>query len=306
MASGVLVIGSSNTDLVCRSPRIPAPGETITGRSFAQFAGGKGANQAVAAARAGADVAFVGACGDDDFGVARRSDLVAEGIGVDRMRVIPGASSGIALIVVDDRGENQIVYVPGANNLVSVEDVASALHDLDYGVVSLTFEIPFATVAHAALHHRDGALVVLNAAPYDDRVIDLLSEVDVLVCNELEAAAVLGRAVVDQSAELDAVALVERGPRSVVLTLGRSGAVAADRSGAWRTPAPAVDAVDTTGAGDAFCGALSAWLATDRPLSEAVRAGVAAGSLAVTRHGAQSSSPTREAVSAMLQRMSGG
>ncbi|MEX1159192.1 MAG: ribokinase [Thermomicrobiales bacterium] len=306
MAARVLVIGSSNTDLVCRSPRIPAPGETITGRSFAMFAGGKGANQAVAAARAGAEVAFVGACGEDEFGIARRADLVAEGISVDRMRVVPGVSSGVALIVVDDRGENQIVYVPGANGQIDVEDAAAALADLDYQVVSMTFEIPFAIVAHAVRHRRDGALVVLNAAPYDDRLIDLLPDIDVLVCNEIEAAAVLGRAVVDATAVQDAVALRERGPKSVVLTLGGAGAVAADRSGAWRTPAPAVDVIDTTGAGDAFCGALSAWLADGRPLREAVRAGVAAGSLAVTREGAQPSSPMHDAISAMLQQISGG
>lgn len=303
--AGVLVIGSSNTDLVSRSTRIPSPGETIIGRSFATYPGGKGANQAVAAARAGAEVTFVGARGDDDFGAARQADLQAEGIDVHLMRIAPGLSSGVALIVVDDSGENQIVYVPGANGDVSVDDAAAALREVEYRVLSLTFEVPFETVAHAVRRHRNDSIVVLNAAPYDERLDELLTGLDVLVCNEVEASALLGRPVSNESALDDAVAILERGPRSVGLTLGAFGAVACDSSGAWHVVPPSVEPVDTTGAGDAFCGALCAWLASGSPFREAVQAGVAAGSLAVTRAGAQPSLPRRNEIVTTLESMCG-
>jgi ribokinase len=295
----VLVIGSSNTDLVCRAPRIPAPGETITGRSFATFAGGKGANQAVAAARAGASVSFVGARGDDDFGVSRLNDLLVEKIDASRLRVVDGASSGVALIVVDDAGENQIVYVPGANADITVEDAADALEDVDFRVLSLTFEVPFETAAYSLRHDRGDAIAVLNAAPFDERLADLLPYIDVLICNEVEASGLLGRPVTNESALADVAALVDSGTRSVVLTLGAYGAVAADASGRWHSPAPVVQPVDTTGAGDAFCGALCAWLALGAPLREAVKSGVKAGALAVTREGAQASLPARSEILAM-------
>lgn len=296
----VLVIGSSNTDLVCRTPRIPAPGETIAGRSFATVAGGKGANQAVAAARSGASVTFVGARGNDDFGAARAADLQSDGIDVDRFRVVDNVTSGVALIVVDDWGENQIVYVPGANAYIGVDDAAEALSAVAHRVLSLTFEIPFETVSHAVRNRRTGSLVVLNAAPYDDRLDTLLTDLDVLVCNESEAAALLGHQITRETALVAAVSLHERGPRAVVLSLGADGAVAADPDGVWHIPAPSVETVDTTGAGDALCGALSAWLASGESLREAVRAGVAAGSLAVTRDGAQPSLPFREEIERVL------
>lgn len=302
----VLVIGSSNTDLVCRSPRIPAPGETITGRSFATFAGGKGANQAVAAARAGASTEFVGARGDDDFGDARLADLVAEGISVDRMRVIAGASSGVALIVVDDGGENQIVYVPGANGHVSPDDAEAALRDVSFNVLSLTFEIPYETVTHALRYDRGTSIAVLNVAPFDDRVDTLLEHVDVLICNEGEASAIVGYAVSDDRVADAASEILRRGTSAVVMTLGAAGAVAADSSGVWRVSAPSVEPVDTTGAGDAFCGAVCAWLAAGLTLREAVEAGVAAGTLAVTREGAQPSLPRRDAILDTIARMTSG
>jgi len=302
----VLAIGSSNTDLVCRSPRVPAPGETITGRSFATFPGGKGANQAVAAARAGADVIFVGARGDDAFGEAREADLRTDGIDVDRFRVIRGASSGVALIVVDDAGENQIVYVPGANAAIGADDASSGSTDVDHNVVSLTFEAPFDAVTAAVKHRRPDATIVLNAAPFDERVTTLLPDLDVLICNEVEAAALLGRAVSDATALADAEAIVALGARAVVLTLGAYGAVAADATGSWHQPASRVEPVDTTGAGDSFCGALCAWLADGRSLREAVAAGVAAGSIAVTRDGAQPSIPHRDEIMAAISDLDRG
>jgi ribokinase len=301
----VLVIGSSNTDLVCRSPRIPAPGETITGRSFTTFAGGKGANQAVAAARAGADVCFVGACGDDQFGVARLADLKAERIDIGRVRVTPGVSSGVALIVVDDSGENQIVYVPGANATIDVDAAREARTEVTHDVLSLTFETPYKAVEVAVRERRPGTVVVLNAAPYDERLAALLRDLDVLICNEIEASALLGRPVTNEGAIADAAEIVERGVLAVALTLGAHGAVVADASGAWHVAATTVEVVDTTGAGDAFCGAMCAWLADGHSLRDAVQAGVAAGSLAVTKAGAQPSLPKRVEILAALNRASG-
>ncbi|HEX5163791.1 MAG TPA: ribokinase [Thermomicrobiales bacterium] len=299
--AGVLVIGSSNTDLVCRTTSLPRPGETVAGRSFATFPGGKGANQAVAAARAGAAVTFVGAHGDDEFGAARLADLVADGINVSRFKLIEGIASGVAAIVVDERGENQIVYVPGANAEISIADAAAALSEVEHRVISLTFEAPFDVVVHAVQHHPSNSLVVLNAAPFDERVGDLLPDVDVLICNEGEASAILGRPVTTATAIDDAIALRSRGAGAAVITLGADGAVAADPGGSWLTPSPKVSAVDTTGAGDAFCGVLSAWLAAGESLRAAVSAGVAAGALAVTRDGAQPSLPVRDEIVAMLE-----
>ena len=303
--AGVLVIGSSNTDLVCRAPRIPVPGETIAGHSFQTFAGGKGANQAVASARAGASVVFIGARGDDAFGVARQADLAAEGIDITNFRVVAGATSGVAAIVVDDRGENQIVYVPGTNARIDPDDAAGPLAEADYRVISLTFEIPFETVSFAVRQRRAGTLAVLNAAPFDARLAELLADLDVLICNESEASALVDGVVNRATAVEVARDIVKQGLRAVVLTLGADGAVAADERGAWRTDAPNVNVVDTTGAGDAFCGALCAWLASGHDLRDAVRAGVAAGSLAVTREGAQSSLPNEAAILQLLATMNG-
>lgn len=296
----VLVIGSSNTDLVCRARRIPAPGETIIGHSFSVSAGGKGANQAVAAARAGASVTFAGARGDDDFGAARVSDLRSDGIDVERLRIVAGVSSGVASIVVDDRGENQIVYVAGANARVSRQDADAALSAVDHHVLSLTLEIPFETVSYAVRHQRPNSIVVLNAAPYDSRLETLVRDVDILVCNEIEATALLGRLVTPSAALEAVVALRERGARAAVITLGAAGAVVAGDAGLWHIAAPRTEPVDTTGAGDAFCGALCAWLAAGEPLRASARAGVAAGSLAVTRTGAQPALPFRHEIESVL------
>jgi ribokinase len=298
--AGVLVIGSSNTDYVCRAPRIPAPGETIAGRSFQTFAGGKGANQAVAAARAGAQVIFVGAHGDDRIGIDRRADLIAEGIDISHFRALPGVTSGVASIIVADSGQNQIVYVPGANAQIRAADAIPALAASDYDVLSMTFEAPFDTVEFALRNRREGSLAVLNAAPFDSRLPGLLPLIDVLICNEVEASAIAWRQVDPDSAEEVAVELTMRGLRAVVITLGEHGAVTAGGGDAWWTSAPSVEVVDTTGAGDAFCGACCAWLAEGHSLRQAVRAGVAAGSLSVTEAGAQPSLPNRDEIQRQL------
>lgn len=296
----VTVVGSSNTDLVCRADRLPSPGETVAGLSFAVFAGGKGANQAVAAARAGAAVSFVGAVGGDDFGRARLADLQADGIDVAGVLRADREASGVASIVVDARGENQIVVVPGANARVSPAHVHASLDGVASDVIGLVLEIPMETVEAALRAIHTTAVTVLNAAPYDPRIVDLLPLVDVLICNETEASLLLGRAVSVASAEGAVRDLLVLGPRSAVITLGADGAVATDGETAAHVMTPRIDVVDTTGSGDAFCGAFMAWLAAGESIWEAVRAGVAAGTVTATFHGAQSSLPRRPEIVTMM------
>lgn len=295
----VLVIGSVNTDLVCRAPALPRAGETLRGVSFHTYAGGKGANQAVAAARAGATVSFIGAVGRDVFGAERRADLVAEGIDVTRLRTVD-APSGTALIVVADDGENQIVIVPGANDLITPVDALAALREQPCDVLSLTLEIPLETARAALMSRPSGVRAVLNVAPFDAAARELLAHVDVLVCNELEVTALLGSDVAAELACAQVETLRALGPAAVVLTLGARGAVAATSDGAWIVPSLPVDVVDTTGAGDAVCGVLAAWLADGRAVRESVRAAIVAGALATTRAGAQPSLPRRADIVAYL------
>lgn len=299
----VLVIGSSNTDLVCRTTRIPRVGETVRGSSFATFPGGKGANVAVAAARSGGSVSFVGAVGNDAFGQQRLDELRAEGIDIRHVRVVEGIASGVALITVDDAGGNCIVIVPGANDAVRPDDARTAIAERRHGVMSINLEIPFESVETAVAANLGRTPTVLNAAPFDPRVSDILNAVDVLIVNEIEAGEVLGHEVTIESAARDARHIAASGPRAVAITLGAAGAVLATETHVVRIPAPHVPVVDTTGAGDAFCGALSAWLAGGATLVEAARAGVAAGSLAVGTAGAQPSLPHRAAIVALLERM---
>jgi ribokinase len=299
----VLVVGSSNTDLVARTPRLPSPGETVAGSSFAPFAGGKGANQAVAAARAGAAVSFAGAIGDDVFGLERRSDLERDGIDTQFLRVISGVASGVALIVVDHTGENVIVMVPGANALVDAETSVAVAASVPHDVLSLVLEIPFETIEALVLRKRVGSRVVLNAAPFDARIASLLPNIDVLMCNETEASHLLGWPVNHQNAERAAEELLRVGCGVAAITLGSAGVAVASSDGTFSIPSVIVPAIDTTGAGDAFCGAVAAWLADGESMESAMRAGVAAGACAVTVEGAQPSLPDRAAILAMMQRI---
>jgi ribokinase len=297
----VLVVGSSNTDLVGRAPRLPVAGETLRGSSFATYPGGKGANQAVAAARAGASVRFVGAIGSDDFGTQRRAELAAEGIDVTGVRVVAGAASGVALIIVAESGDNQIILVPGANDTVTPEIARDAVAAGRFDVLSLTLEIPLESVAAAVAGNEGRGLVVLNCAPFDARVLALLPDVHLLVGNEIEAGQLLGREVRPEDARDAVLALLELGSCASVITLGQHGAVLADETGVVTVAAPQVPVRDTTGAGDAFCGAVAAWLAAGGSLRESVAAGVVAGAIAVTRDGAQPSLPYRQEIEALLQ-----
>ncbi|HEX5503534.1 MAG TPA: ribokinase [Thermomicrobiales bacterium] len=302
--SAVYVVGSVNTDLVVGVGALPRPGETVAGGRFAIVGGGKGANAAVAAARLGARVALVACLGDDDFGRARRADLAAEGIDLGGVRVAGATTSGVALIAVEASGENTVIYVPGANALLTPAAVAGLA--LAAGDVLLTqLETPPATVAAALRRARErGATALLNAAPYTPEAAGLIALADVLVLNEVEAADALGAAhVAPGEARAAVAALLGRGPRAVALTLGAHGAVAGLGGDIRHLPAPAVAVVDTTAAGDAFVGALAAGLAAGADFFAAATTAVAAGSLAVTRPGAQPSLPRRPEVDALLARM---
>jgi ribokinase len=277
----IALVGSINLDIVVGVDRHPAPGETVLGDDRQELPGGKGANQAVAAARLGAEVAFVGRVGDDDAGRRLRDGLAAEGVDVTHVRVDADAPTGVALIAVDRAGENTIVVSSGANARVSAADVEAARDVLANAAVTLVqHEVPEEAVAAAIA--AAGGTVVLNPAP----ARPIVAPVDVLVPNRGELEALAGRAG-------DPVALARSldPARAVVVTLGNEGAAVIEGSRVERIPAPRVDAVDTTGAGDAFCGALAQALDAGADLVEAARWAVRAAAASVTRPGAQGGLP---------------
>lgn len=298
--AGVVVVGSANIDQVFRVVRIPSPGETVLSTGLTTARGGKGQNQAVAAARAGAVTSFVGAVGADDFGRGIRSGLDSDGVATSQLREVD-APTGTALIAVDDRGENTIIVEAGANGLLSdlTESDAAAIRAAD--VLVLQLEIPLPTVLQAAdLAHSAGTTVVLNAAPIRDLPDELLDLVDVLVVNEHEAAH-LAAARSEADDDVARAAALTRLVPAIVVTLGGDGA-ALYRAGepAVTFGAPAVTVVDTTGAGDTFCGALATLLSEGADLAGACRFAVVAGSLSVERAGAVPSIPARAQIDARL------
>ncbi|GAB3932628.1 ribokinase [Micromonospora vulcania] len=303
MSARVAVVGSSNLDLVVTAPQLPRPGETVLGENFRTVPGGKGANQAVAAARAGAACDFVGAVGDDEFGTRLRASLVEAGVDVRGLRTIPGPS-GVALIAVDRDAENFIVVAPGANGALTQLDADDRATIAAADVLLLQLEVPLEVVIQAADWARaEGTTVVLNAAPAAVLPPVLLDLVDVLVVNEHEAAVVAGIRSDDPPVLLDA--LLELVPR-VVLTQGARGAAYADRSGLRLTvPAPRIDAVDTTASGDAFTGALAVgWVerggaTTEDTVTASLRWACAAGAACAQRAGASTALPERPAIDAL-------
>ncbi len=303
MTPHITVVGSLNMDLVVRAPRIPRPGETIIGGDFRQVPGGKGANQAVAAARLGARVSMVGRVGRDAFSQTLLENLASDGIDHTFVTQDPEAATGVALIVVEDAGQNSIVVASGANVRLSPDDVDAAEAAVGRAdVLLLQLESPLETVSRAAeMAHAHRVPVILNPAPARPLPASLLSLVDVLVPNESETALLSDLPVADRAqAEAAAAALLELGVGTVILTLGERGALLARADGARHVPAFEVAPVDTTAAGDAFVGGLAVALAEGRALAEAVRWGNAAGALATTRAGAQPSLPTRRAVAELL------
>ena len=299
----VLVVGSLNMDLRIRTPRLPAPGETLTGSGFDTDGGGKGANQAVAAARQGARVAMLGAVGQDAHGAALLAALQADGIDTHAVEHIAGTPSGTAAILLMPDGENSIVVIPGANHALTPERVRAQADRLRQArVVVAQLECPLDAVAEAlAIAREAGAVTVLNAAPVQPLGDALLGQLDWLVVNEIEAAALAGMPV-PGPAEARAVAeqLRRCGPRQVLVTLGAEGLVLAGPEGTLALPAPRVQAVDTTGAGDTVVGALAAALSAGRPLREALTRAQAAAALAVTRLGTQSAMPTAAEVDRLV------
>jgi len=296
----VVVVGSVNVDLVVSVGRLPRAGETVAGGTFARHGGGKGANQAVAAARLGARVAIVGAVGADELGEEALAELAGEGIDVDHVTRLDGVATGVAAIVVDESGENQIAVASGANAELDAAAVERALAALlsqggsdPPGAVLLVNEVPEAAVA-AGLRAASstGWLVVLNPAPARPAGADLGGVI--LTPNADEARELTGEEDVEAAARV----LAERTGAAVLVTLGADGALLLDGGEAQRLTAPPVDVVDTTGAGDTVNGALAAGLAAGRPLAEAVRFALAAAALSTTAAGARTAMPRRDEVPA--------
>lgn len=292
----ILVVGSINIDLVVRTPRLPAPGETIQGEDLATFPGGKGANQAVAAARQGTNVAMIGRVGRDLYGDKLIENLRNNKIDTSLVRR-DEAATGTALILVDAKGQNSIVLSPGANNRVVPEDVEAAPLAKPE-LVLLQLEIPLETVIHASAVARElGAKVLLNPAPARTLPDELLANADYVLPNETELSLLSGEPVHDMpSAETAARSLLGRGAQTIVVTLGANGSLIVTKDRATHVPAFEVQVVDTTAAGDAFIGGFASALLLGLSLEEAAQYGNACGALATTRLGAQPSLPTREEV----------
>ncbi|MFL9880928.1 ribokinase [Herbaspirillum rhizosphaerae] len=305
----IVIIGSINMDLVLRVPRMPLPGETITGGQFRTIPGGKGANQAVACARLSADsvkVAMVACLGDDAFGTELRAALRTDGIDDSHVTTIPNTASGIASILVDDNGQNSIVLASGANAELSPAHIDAARALIEQArIVVLQLESPLPTVIHAIkLAHVLGKTVVLNPAPAQALPTELLGQIDYLVPNEIEAAMLAGvpangididKDSDDQIADIIAK-LRANGSSNVLVTLGEKGVYAALAAGSTHFDAQAVKAVDTTAAGDTFIGGFVAALAEGCSEADAIALGQRAAAISVARVGAQTSIPTRQEV----------
>jgi ribokinase len=300
----IVVVGSSGTDMIIRVERIPRPGETLIGGEFAMAAGGKGANQAVSAARAGGDVVFVARVGRDNFGEQSIAGFVSDGIDVQHVLRDGKAPSGIALIFVAKDGENSIAVSSGANARLTPADVRRARSVFNGAAVLIVqLESPLATVQAAVLIAvRNGLQVILNPAPARALPDSLLRQISILTPNETEAELLTGVKVNSDAAAAKASAILRRrGVQTVILTLGARGAFVATEGGTQLVSGFKVKAVDTTAAGDVFNGALAVALAEQRPLQQAVRFANAAAAIAVTRLGAQPSAPSRRQIERMLK-----
>jgi ribokinase len=298
----VFVVGSINQDFVLNVERRPEPGETVTNAQLSKGNGGKGANQAAAAALLGAEVTFLGRVGDDGFGEPLVEALAEKGVDTSLIGAAPGSSTGTAVITVTPDGENAITVAPGANRRLTpgdVEDAAEAIGGARVLVAQM--EVPTEVVTRAVgVAARHGTRALVNLAPSFEVPGELLEQLDPLVVNEHEAAFLLGEKVEGVDGALSAASeLLALGPKSVVVTVGKSGAVFSDGESTEHLPAPEVDVVDTTGAGDAFVGALAVSLAGDDSLRDAVAYAVRAGAAAVTQEGAQGALPTNDVIEAL-------
>ncbi len=299
----IVVIGSSNTDMVIRSPRMPRPGETVLGGEFMMNPGGKGANQAVAAARLGGEVTFIAKVGDDVFGKQTLENLAKEGIVTDHIGVVADVPSGVALINVDASGENSISVASGANSTLSTTDIDAAEDAIaSAGVVLMQLEVPVSTVAYAAqVAKRHGVPVVLNPAPAPNMPLpaELLENVDIIIPNRTEMELITGVGC-DQPVEDGVARLRELGVATVVVTLGSEGSLVCSGDTIAKVAPFKVAPVDTTAAGDTFCAALCVGIAEGLSLDRAALFGNLAASVTVTRAGAQPSLPMRSEIDALI------
>jgi len=305
MRKKIILIGSSNTDMIVRVPRLPKPGETILGGKFSIAAGGKGANQAVAAARAGGEVTLIARVGDDDFGERAIAGFIQDQIHVDYISTDAKEGSGVALIFVAEDGENSIAVASGANMMLSPDDIESARDVIaSADIVVMQLEIPLATVeAAAALAFEHNLKVILNPAPARPLPDELLRKISILTPNESEAGLLAGLAVADEATATQAAkTLLAKGVDTVVITMGAQGAFVATTELVEMVPGFRVEAVDTTAAGDVFNGALAVALAEKKSIHLAVTFANAAAALAVTKLGAQPSIPRREEIESLAGR----
>ena len=295
----VVVIGSLNMDLVMRTPRVPVGGETLHGHEFSTLPGGKGANQAVACARLGAKVAMIGQVGNDGFGTTLRDGLAADGIDTSGVLQTSAVGTGVAMILVEDIGQNRIVLAAGANGALTPADIdAHAARIGGAAMLVLQLEVPMPVVQRAiGIAHAAGVPVLLNPGPASPLPEAVWSQIDILVPNESEATLLSGVEVSDAtSAYAAAKVFRQRGVKCVLITLGANGVAVSDDAGERHLPAHVVKAVDTTAAGDTFIGGFSAGLVEGLAMDDAVALGQRASALCVTRHGAQPSIPYRREI----------
>ena len=297
----IIVLGSCNTDMVIKSDRIPVPGETILGGTFMMNSGGKGANQAVAAARLGGNVTFIAKTGNDLFGRQAVQQYREEGIDTQFIVSDPTLPSGVALITVDKTGENCIVVAMGANNSLVPADFSKAEDELKSAeVILMQLETPMATIEYTAkLANASGVKVILNPAPAQSLSDSLLSDLYMLILNETEAELISGIKVSNfDDARRSADAICKKGVKKVIITMGSQGALLKDECEQVEVSAHKVNAVDTTAAGDTFCGAIAVAIAEGKTLEEGLRFATKCSAVTVTKMGAQSSIPTRKEVEA--------
>lgn len=295
----IIVLGSCNTDMVVKANRLPVPGETILGGTFYMNPGGKGANQAIAASRLGAEVTLVSKIGYDLFGLQALEIYKSEKINTEFIFTDPKNPSGVALISVDSFGENSIIVAPGASRTLSIEDIDKAKEKIkEADIMLMQLEVPIETAEYAAgIAQKYGIKVILNPAPASTLSDKFLNNVHTILPNRIEAEMLSGIKVKDmESARRAAQAISEKGIDNVVITLGRDGAYVKEKDEYCMIPAKKVESVDTTGAGDVFCGAFSVYLSEGHSLTESVRFANAAAAIAVTRIGAQSAIPYKREI----------
>lgn len=299
MSKNIIVVGSCNTDMVIKTDHLPVPGETVMGGDFLMNPGGKGANQAVAAARLKGNVYFIAKTGNDLFGKRSVEQYEDEGIHTEYIYSDPVLPSGVALIIVDANGENSITVASGANSSLSPEDIRNALPAIEKGdILLMQLEIPMETVEYAAqLAREQGLKVILNPAPAHTLPEKLLQNLYMIIPNETEAEILSGIKVTDwESARKAADAISAKGVDIVVITMGSKGALIKEKGHYHEVPVPKVKPIDTTAAGDTFCGALCVALAENKNVADAVRFANQCASISVTRMGAQSSLPYRREI----------